>query len=345
MIIRLPIDVKSLFYNIKNDNETGHTATVSTPIRQYGSVDEELAEVFWIPENVKSETREGIVGRIMVKSRSEARIVKVCVFNKITVNGQELEGSPSFCFYVREETAEGYIHCGRQKLHYPVTLRFSGDETEIDNRSVISLISDKLHGYAFIIEAFEYDTCKGSLNFDATIIGYNDIPYSKVFINKRGAGGKFTAAFSEEAESYDSEIIALRQKLGYGNVNPENFNAVMKSNKEKADDLVKKYLFGKGVENVRHLADEHPYALYDFEYVLNGIKRYAIVRFTSTKTQYFNLPVNKIKFCADFSEETSVILVCDINGIPEIYEYGIYEMNRMSKTINSVCYEVTGGEI
>ena len=52
MIIRLPIDVKSLYYNIKNDNETGHTATVSTPIRNGSSVDEELVKIFCIPENI-----------------------------------------------------------------------------------------------------------------------------------------------------------------------------------------------------------------------------------------------------------------------------------------------------
>lgn len=345
MIIRLPIDVKSMYYNIKNDNETGHTATVSTPVKQYGSTNEELTGVFRIPENINLVTKEGIIGKILAKSRAEAKIVNVYVFDKISVNGQEIIGVPSFCFYIREEIAEGYIHCGRQKLHYPLTFRYSDYEIEIDNKAVIKAIADKLNDYAFIVEAFEYDTCKGILNFDATVIGYKDIPYSKVFINKRGTGGKFTVVFSEEAESYDSEIIALRQKLGYGNVSPENFNAVVKRNKEKADDLVKQYIFSKGTEDVRHLTDEYPYALYDFEYTLNGIKRYAIVRFTSTKTQYFNLPANKIKFCVDFSKEASVILVCDVNGLPEIYEYGINEMNRMSKTINSVCYEDIGGEI
>ena len=33
-IIRLPIDTKSLYFNIKNDNKTGHTATVATPLKQ-----------------------------------------------------------------------------------------------------------------------------------------------------------------------------------------------------------------------------------------------------------------------------------------------------------------------
>lgn len=32
--IYLHIDTKSLYMNIKNDNKTGHTATVATPIKQ-----------------------------------------------------------------------------------------------------------------------------------------------------------------------------------------------------------------------------------------------------------------------------------------------------------------------
>ena len=51
-IIRLPIDTKSLYFNIKNDNESGHTATVATPLKQGSSLHLELAEVYKIPENI-----------------------------------------------------------------------------------------------------------------------------------------------------------------------------------------------------------------------------------------------------------------------------------------------------
>ena len=37
-VIRLPIDTKSLYFNIKNDNKTGHTATVATPLKQGASI-------------------------------------------------------------------------------------------------------------------------------------------------------------------------------------------------------------------------------------------------------------------------------------------------------------------
>ena len=32
--IKLPIDTKSLYFNIKNDNLNGHTATVASPLRK-----------------------------------------------------------------------------------------------------------------------------------------------------------------------------------------------------------------------------------------------------------------------------------------------------------------------
>ena len=54
-IIRLPIDVKSLYFNIKNDNKTGHTATVATPLKQGASVREGLSRIMEIPENINSQ--------------------------------------------------------------------------------------------------------------------------------------------------------------------------------------------------------------------------------------------------------------------------------------------------
>ena len=126
MIIRLPIDIKSLYLNIKNDNESGHTATVATPIIQYGGINEALIKVYDIPENINSYSKEGIISELLVKSRTEARIDKVFVFNKLSVNGERIENSCSFAMYVREETKEGYVHCGRKKLHYPTTLQYSG---------------------------------------------------------------------------------------------------------------------------------------------------------------------------------------------------------------------------
>lgn len=44
--IILPIDTKSLHYNIKNDNKSRHTATVSTPLKQDSSHREALGKIY-----------------------------------------------------------------------------------------------------------------------------------------------------------------------------------------------------------------------------------------------------------------------------------------------------------
>ena len=339
MIIRLPIDIKSLYFNIKNDNESGHTATVATPLKQYGGVNEELIKIHKIPENVHPISKELMIDQILSKSRAEARIDKIFVFDKISVNGIQVDNIPSYAMYIREETAEGYVHCGRQKVHYPTTFKFSDEYTEINNKEVIKAISETISNYAFIVEAFEYDTESRVLNFDVIIVGAKDIPYSKVFVNRRGTGIKFTSVFSEEAESYDFEIIALRNKLGYGNVSPDNFSEITAHNREIAEELAEKYLMKLGASGIRKLRNEYPYALYDFEYTINGNKKYLIVRCTATKVKYFNLPINKIQFCNDFKDKVGVLLITDIIGEPKVSYYQIGDMNGMNKRINSICYE------
>lgn len=341
MIIRLPIDIKSLYLNIKNDNESGHTATVATPLKQYGGVNEQLVKILDVPENVNPISKEGMISQILSKSRAEAKINNVFVFDKISVNGIRIENIPSYCIYIREETAEGYVHCGRQKVHYPITFKYSDEEVEINNKAVMNAIAEQLSNYAFIVEAFEYDTESKVLNFDVIVVGTKDIPYSKVFINRRGVGGKFTSNFSEESESYDAEIIALRERYGYSNVGPENFTSVMQDNRMIAENIAEEYLKEAGATEIRKLREEYPYALYDIEYKVNGVKRYMLVRFTATNSKYFNLSFNKIKFCNDFNGQVCVCLITDINGKAKTNIYTIEDMNRMNKRLNSICYEDT----
>lgn len=339
MLIRLPIDIKSLYKNIKNDNESGHTATVATPLKQYGSFHEELLPILEIPENINPISREDLIGKLLMHSRAEAKITKVFVFDHICVNGIRLYNVPSFCIYVREEISPTNVHCGRQKIHYPTTLKFADSEVEINNRTVMSAVADVLHNYAFIIEAFEYDTETAVFNFDAIIVGDKDIPYSKVFINRRGVGKKFSSVFNEEADNYDSEIIALREKLGYENVSPFNFSEVMENNKMIAMEETIGYLQSIGSTNIRNFYEEYPYSLYDFEYKIGDKKRYAIVRYTATSIRYFQLPLNKIKFCSDFSDSVIMILITDIIGTPKKFIYRIDDLNNMKKSINSITYE------
>ena len=339
MKIRLPIDIKSLYFNIKNDNKKGHTATVATPLKQGASIHHELSKIRSIPENIKPVSRENLISKILFRSRAEAIITDVFVFDKISVNGEIVDTESSFCIYIREETGTENVHLGRQKVHYPQSLNYSDLDVDISNSEVLRKVSEKLKDYAFIVEAFEYDTETNILNFDAFIAGENNIPYSKVFLNKKGVGNKFSPVFNEYADIYDSEIISLREHLGYDAIGPHNFVDVLKSNNEIALTLVANSLSELNVKDYSIRSNEYPYTLYDIEYKVNNIKQYIIVRYTSTKIKYFNLSYNKIRFCNDFSQNIKIALITDINGTPCINYYSIDELNNMNKTINSITYE------
>ncbi len=338
----LPIDTKSLYFNIKNDNKTGHTPTVATPLVQGSSVHTELAAILNVPENINSNSKESFITKILSKSRIPAKINRVFVFDKVSVNGIPLGDLPSFCIYIREETDPNNVHLGRQKVHYPQSVSYSDTETEIDNKTVFEAVSGALNNYAYIVEAFEYDTEQRILNFDATVVGENGIPYSKVFLNKRGVGNKFSNVFNEYADIYDSEIISMREHLGYDAISPDNFMEVIGKNKELATEVVTNALKEKGITKYRLLNQEYPYSLYDIEYSDSGKKKYIIVRFTSTKICYFNLPINHVRFFNDFSNSAVLALVADVNDTPHLYTYTINEVNSMSKAICSITYELRG---
>ena len=83
--VRLPIDVKSLYFNIKNDNEKGHTATVATPLKQGASIHEELSKITDIPEGINPISREELTSNILARSRAQAKINGVYVFSNISI--------------------------------------------------------------------------------------------------------------------------------------------------------------------------------------------------------------------------------------------------------------------
>lgn len=198
--------------------------------------------------------------------------------------------------------------------------------------SVVKAISEELCNYAFLVEAFEYDTITGILNFDATIVGENGIPYSKVFVNRRGVGNKFTLRFSENSDLYDSEIIALREALGYDSVNPDNFNEIMAQNTRQALEIANGFIQSQGGTDIRVLAEVYPYSLYDIEYKILGGSRYLLVKHTATRSKYLSLPLNKVRFLNDFSDRAALLLVTDINGEPKLHTYTIADLNRMHCT-------------
>lgn len=335
----MPIDLKSLYLNIKNDNQTGHTPTVATPLRQGNSIHSEIAQIVNVPQNLSERSFENLSLHLLSNSRVPAKIVKAFLFDKISVNGIPIESNSSYCIYIREETDQGNVHFGRQKVHYPQKLRFEDDEVSVDNYAVISAVSTALHDYAIIVQAFEYCTDTGVLNIDALVVGENNVPYSKVFLNKRGVGDKYTRIFNEYADIYDTEIISMRKMLGYDSVSPDNFMEVMAENKLRALELVEDY-FSKHKIKFNAISKQYPYSLYDFEYIECSAKKYAIVRFTSTKIDYFNLSSKSIRFINEFKKQVVLFLISDINGTPIVKTYDTDDLSSMKKTIESVTYEV-----
>lgn len=338
MKIRLPIDLKSLHFNIFNDNNSGHTATVSTPIKQGAVAREDLLGIFKIEQNGYCMNSALLINELTKTARQAVKITGVFVFDKIAVNGERIKTDKQYCIYTREEVDSSKVHCGRIKMHYPTRLKYSEGNVDIDNKAVIEVVSSAVHDYAFLVNAFEYDTETGILNFSLTIVGENKIPYSKVFINERGVGKKFAVMTDEYVDVYDSEIVSLRQRFG-DSVGPENFNRYMAENKQSALVVAEEFVKNKGATCVNPLIHDYPYSLYDIEYRINGQNRYLIVCFTSTKINYFNLSAKKIKFLNDFDEHCSLLCVTDINGEPKIKEYFASTVNSMGKTINSVMFK------
>lgn len=338
-ILRLSIDTKSLYYNIKNDNQTGHTATVAPPLKQGAAIRPELQMLSQIPESICPSSRESLISQILSNSRAKAKINSVYVFDRVAVNGHLLNNMPSYCMYVREETDRNSVHFGRKKLHYPLSLAFEDINTCIDNKAIISAISKHLNNYAFIVEAFEYDTDNNILNFDATIVGNNQVPYSKVFINRRGVGNKFSMMIADNTDNYDTEIIALRERLGYDNVTPDNYGDIVADNCILARDAIANYLADMQAENIRLLKNEYPYSIYDIEYRISGNKKYAIVQQTATREKAFTLSTEKIQFINDFSENTFLFLVTDICDGKKIFAYSASDINSLGKSIASIRFE------
>lgn len=338
--IILPIDTKSFYYNIKNDNVSGHAATVATPIRQGNSINDKMIHVYKIPMQIDFQVKPELVNELIKNSKSQIKITNVFMFKNIYVNGNKINVDKSFCFYIKEEIDPEKAQFGRLKLHYPMSLKFEDDELDIDNKNVVNAISDFLHGYAFIVTAFEYDFDDDYLNFKVTIVGENSIPYSKVFINNKGVGNKYTSIFDEYADSYDMEIVKLKKYYSdYDmNIDPNNYREAISKNDCIADDIVEAKLMEKGFLNIKNLSSQFPYSLYDFSYEEDGIVKYLIVFNTCTSVKYFNISTKKLRFLNDFSDKTKIVLITDILDCPRIYEFNVDDINKFFKSINSLMF-------
>ncbi len=332
--IRLPIDTKSLYFNIKNDNLSGHTPTVASPLKKKFN-DEKLEDILLIREKqIDISNKENLVSLLIMHSKTKVLIKNVFVFDKLTVNGKKLRNNCCLGCYIKEEIDETKVQFGRLKLHYPPKFIYEDDDVNINNKEIYKEISEILGGYAFIIRAFEYDCDTKVLNFDALIVGENKIPYSKVFINEKGTGNKFNFIFNENADDYDREIILLREKYGE-DVNPYNYLDYFRQIKENCISLIENRLKTK----IEMISFQFPYSIFDFCFEENGVKKYGILRITCTKNTYFNLSIIQQLFIMKNPDDVKIYLVKNAIDTPELTIIDFDKMSSMAMIINSVKYE------
>ena len=330
--IILPIDTKSLYYNVLNDNIRGHTCTVATPIKQGNSTNAFLKDIYKIPEQIDFEKHENLIVELTKNSKSIVKINNVFIFKKIKVNGQKLNVDANYCMYVKEEIDKSRAQFGRVKLHYPLSIKY--EPLNINNRKVINAISDCLNGYAFIVESFEYDLEDGYLNFNALLVGYPNIPYSKIFINNKGVGSKYNKKVKNYFDIYDSEIISLRKKY-LDQVSIDNFIEYVESGFKNAKQIVEQYLQINGAKKIRDVSEQYPYSLFDFQYYLSNIIHYAIVFSTYTKLPYFDLSSWQNQFVNTF-ENIDIYIVTEIGDKCNLVKVDKSNLNEFSVMINSI---------
>lgn len=330
--ITLPIDTKSLYYNILNDNTKGHTCTVATPIKQGKSINPFLKEVYRIPEQVDFEKHEILIKELAKNSKSIVKINNVFVFEKLKVNGQVLNVDANYCIYTKEEIDKSRAQFGRIKLHYPLSIKY--DPLNIDNRKVINAISDYLHRYAFIVESFEYNFDDSSLNFNVLLVGYSNIPYSKIFINNKGIGSKYNKIVKNHFDMYDSEIIALRKKYT-DQVSTENFIEYIENGLYLSKQIIANYLKTIGATNIRNISEDYPYSLFDFQCYINNTIHYVIVFSTYTKSTYFNLSSWQNQFINTF-DNVDIYLITDVGNKNNIVKITKKDLMNFSVMMNSV---------
>lgn len=340
--IILPIDTKSLYLNILNDNLSGHTATVATPLKQGNSYNKELGRLLEIKEKeIYFQDKPDLIREMLKNSKSKIAIKNVYVFDKISVNGIVINTNKQYCMFIKEEIDPDKAQFGRLKVHYPTNFKYEDVDFSINNKEVMGDISKTLRDYAFIVKNFEYDCVSQILNFNVLIVGENKVPYSKVFINEKGVGNKFNLIFNELTEDYDMEIISLRQHYGEV-VNTNNFYEYVLNNKINAIEIVSKYLKDNKAKNIENIGLLYPYSLFDIKYELDGITRYSIVTSTTTKVKYFNLSIKRNIFCHEFDEYSEIFLVNNILDKPTITKYSVKELDHLNKSINSIKFTDEG---
>jgi len=324
-----PIDTKSLYVNIENDNLVGHTATVATPIIQGHSKNLQLMKIFELKNTLDlSENQEEII-KILKKSKTRNKMLSMYHFEKISVNNIVVNdiNHKSFCIYVKQEIDSSKKQFGRIKMHYPKSCHFETEDYSIDNKKIIQAISATLHNYAYIVRAFEYNTETGYLNFDVDIVGPNGIFYSKVFINNKGKGNKYSKVFEEITDSYEYEIADLKKIYG-NDFGPKEYAEKMIENRQKAIGYCMNYLEKKGATEIIDMHKLFPFCPYDIRYKKDGLYKYVECFSTNSTIIYLDMTRNRHDFLNKFRNCVIVLLVTDISRKYKICSFNYDEIGN-----------------
>lgn len=359
--IRFKIDEKSLYFGIYNNYEKGEVMTSSTPINQSKDPSKHRKDIINFMNSgleVSGNIPNDLLSQLTRKTTSQAktRINKLFVFDKITINGKELNTSYQFAIYVKEEidpiikrrdgTMGPNTHLGRMKLHYPSKVKYNRNGYNINNKEILNAIIQQNGGFAYIVRGFEVDTETKTLNFITSLIGLNGIFLSSVFKIAKGVGKKLLLdEINLEAQDLASDSFVIVATNTNNNQSTDiNFEQLRKTQVENGK-LGEKYVFehiseyvSGTINDLYHTSSHYPTSPYDIEYIdENGDTQYVEVKATSGSKEVFNMSSGEIKFMNTYKDKYTLILVTNVrSSFPTIKTYQADKIMRLRKEYPSI---------
>ncbi len=351
--IRIKIDEKSLYYGLYNDYKRGQTATVSTPINQSKNPNKWHNDIIQLmTSGLEIQTIPiDLIDRCTKKTTAKANCIidYFYEFKKVFVDGIKISCNCSFGVYIKRET-DSYIknrhgkivkntHLGRQKFHYPISLRYSGYGLNIDNSKILDKILDVNGGFAFIVRGFEIDTNDKSINIITSLIGLKGTFLSNVFRIKKGVGKKLLVdEINLEAQDITSDSYVLISKKNSSKFIEMNFDELSKTRAENGR-LGEEYtynhikeLINQNMEDVYHVSKDFPTSPYDIEYMLNGEKHFVEVKATSGTKEVFNMSSGEIRFMEKYKDKYILVMITEVKSqFPKAKKYTYEQIMKMKK--------------
>lgn len=350
---KFKIDEKSLFYGLYNDYQRGQTATVSTPINQSKDPEKWHKDIIKLYDSglAMIDVPKDLIDKCLNKTTSQAnsKIDYFFEFKKLFLDGQPLDTNKSFGIYVKEEIDEFIIdkkgkrvkntHLGRQKLHYPISLKYFSQGIDVDNAEVLDSILIQNGGFAFVVRGFEVDTENKTLNFLTSLIGLKGTFLSNVFKIQKGTGRKLLVdEIDLDAQDISSDsyvLISHNNPTKFKDTDFDELSRVKAENGKLGEEYAYthiKDIINEFVEDVIHVSEIYPTSPYDIEYMENGVKKYLEVKATSGNKKIFNMSSGEIKFMNKYKDNYTLVLITDVKSqFPKITKYNYSQINLMEK--------------